>query len=172
MPIHQEPKSTAEDNQISAGVDNDPVHGIDLVGYASIMARLASGQSRQALLSGAGLDEQKWQDVEKTWGLRLAKAAQQNDTRTLLAFEKGVAAAHRDSAPGDPTRGLAEYAAMVAALERGTSPIEVCAAADLKLAQFFELQQAWTRRIASDPALAATFRSMVQAAPAKNGDQH
>jgi hypothetical protein len=128
------------------------------------MTRLAAGQPRHLLLSGARLDEKTWLDVEKTWGLRLAAAAQRADTQTLLDFEKAVAETQRSCPAPDPSRTMAEYAAMVASIENGTAPIAVCAQYQLKLGDFFALQQAWTRRITSDPELARTFRNMVNGA--------
>src|SRR5512138_2822159 len=109
-----------------------PVHGIDLAGYASLMTRLAAGQPRHLLLSGANLDEKTWLEVEKTWGLRLAAAAQRADTQTLLDFEKAVAETQRSCPPPDPSHTMAKYAAMVARLENGTAPIAVCAQYQLK----------------------------------------
>lgn len=143
-----------------------PVYGIDLPTYAALMTRLASGQPRGLVLSGASLDERTWLEVEKTWALRLAKAAQRGDTSTILEFERGVAAAQQNCPAPDPSRSMADYAAMSAAIEKGASPIEVCAHFEMKLTEFFELQQAWTRRIIADPNLARAFRELVASANA------
>lgn len=142
----------------------DSVHDIGLCRYAALMTQLGSGQTRSAVLSSASLSEEQWNEVEKTWGLRLAKAAQAGDTKLLLEFEKAVAKAYRDCPALEPTRSLAEYASMVAAIENGTEPVIVCAKAKLRLNEFFALQQAWTRKVASDPELSESFRLLVDGA--------
>src|SRR5512145_3285345 len=132
---------------------SDAVHGVELTTYAQLMTRLASGQPRDSVLTGAELDERRWAEVEKAWGLRLAKAAQQGQTHVLLEFERAVAEAQSNCPPPEPSHSLEIYAAMVARIEQGTTPMDVCAHFGLKLRQFFELQQAWTRRIAKDVEL-------------------
>jgi hypothetical protein len=141
------------------------VHGVDLKRYAELMTRLASGEPRAQVLDGAALDEQKWLEIEKTWGLRLAEAAQRGNTQALIEFEKGVADAQKNaSVTTEPRRSLQDYAHMVALTQSGVDPVTVCARAKLRLGEFFELQQAWTQRLTKDPALAAAFREMVASA--------
>lgn len=142
---------------------SDAVHGVDLAMYAQLMTRLASGQPRDSVLTGAGLDERSCTEVEKAWGLRLAKAAQQGQTHVLLEFERAVADAQSNCPPPEPSHSLEIYAAMVAQIEQGMTPLDVCAHFGLKLRQFFELQQAWTRRIVGEPEIGRRFRGMVEA---------
>lgn len=142
----------------------DPMHGIDLLGFARVTAQLASRQPRQTVLSGTGLSEEQWQSVEKAWGLRLAAAAQRMDTALLLQFERAVAAAQQGCEAPAPSRTMSDYAKMVAALERGATPIEIRAAYSMRLDEFFALQQAYTRRVPSDPAEADRFSRLVDAA--------
>ncbi len=154
------PPSDAESQ--AAPAISGAVHGVDLTTYAQLMTRLASGQPRDSVLTGAGLDERSWTEVEKTWGLRLAKAAQQGQTHVLLEFERAVADAQSNCPPPEPSHSLEIYAAMVARIEQGMAPMDVCAHFGLKLGQFFELQQAWTRRIVREPEIGRKFRGMVE----------
>jgi len=147
---------------------SDAVHGVDLTTYAQLMTRLASGQPRDSVLTGAGLDEQSWTEVEKACGLRLAKAAQQGQTHVLLEFERAVAVAQSNCPPPEPSHSLEIYAAMVARIEQGMTPMNVCAHFGLNLRQFFELQQAWTRRIVSEPEIGRNFRGMVEGGKASS----
>lgn len=152
----------AQGDGFQAESDRSAVNGVELADYAAITMRLASGQSRTTVFAAAKLDEQSWQVVEKTWGIRLAKAAQRGDTQLLLEFQKSVVEAQRDSDVPEPSKPLSEYAAMVATIENGIDPVVVCAQAGLNLPAFFELQQAWTRRITNDPNLAKQFRVLVE----------
>ncbi|HMA94026.1 MAG TPA: hypothetical protein VKP30_15145 [Polyangiaceae bacterium] len=156
------------DSQVAPAMP-DAVHGVDLTTYAQLMTRLASGQPRDSVLTGAGLDERSWAEVEKACGLRLAKAAQQGQTHVLLDFERAVADAQSNCPPSEPSHSLEIYAAMVAQIEQGMTPMDVCAHFGLKLRQFFELQQAWTRRIAKDAELGRKFRGMVEAGGGYHG---
>lgn len=165
MPESQVPQANpaVPSSQPDPLLNADPLHGIDLFGFARITAQLAVRRPRQAVLSGAGLDEEQWQSVEKAWGLRLAAAAQRMDTAMLLQFERAMASAQQACEAPAPTRPMSDYAQMVAALERGVTPIEICAAYGMKLDEFFALQQAYTRRISSDPAEADRFSRLVEA---------
>lgn len=141
---------------------SDAVHGVDLTTYAQLMTRIASGQPRDSVLTGAGLDERSWTEVERACGLRLAKAAQEGQTHVLLEFERAIADAQSNCPPPEPSHSLEIYAAMVAQIEQGMTPMDVCAHFGLKLRQFFELQQAWTRRIVGEPEIGRRFRGMVE----------
>ena len=50
---------------------SSPVHGIDLIGYATVKARLELGQSPQQVLNEHRLDPNRWQEVDQTWSWRM-----------------------------------------------------------------------------------------------------
>lgn len=148
-------------------VPRDPVAGVDLAAFARIAAGLAEAPaSRAAVLAGAGLDEARWLEVEKTWLLRLAVAGLQGDVALLQEHDAAVLAAQAEIAAGAPPLPLEEYARIVAALEGGRDPSAFLAEAKLSAARFAQSHRAWAARLAADPALAASFRALVQSARA------
>ncbi len=140
------------------------MHGVDLLGYAKASARLASGVPRAEIIAQYGLDDARWLDVDKAFGLYLADAARRGDVETLKAFE-GWHAEEQAACPAPaPSRPLAAYAQIAAALQAGAVPLVVCAEAGLTLPEFFALQAAWTRRLLADPALHEEYSRLVESA--------
>jgi len=50
---------------------SSPVHGVDLIGYATVKARLELGQSPHQVLAEHRLDPPRWHEVDQTWSWRM-----------------------------------------------------------------------------------------------------
>ena len=147
-------------------VPRAPVHGVDLQEYARIAATLAERPgARAAILGEHRLDELRWIDIEKTWLLRVATGALQQDLSLAADLDASYSAAQAAMGSAEPTRTLEEYAVLTARIERGADTATVLAAAGLSLADWARLCRAWATRLGRDPALSAAFRTMVAAAP-------
>lgn len=148
----------------SEPVPRTPVSGFDLNAYASVAARLADGaEPRGAVLAKAGLDEGRWLEIEKTWLLRVAVAAMQEDADLVREHAEAMAAAEAALTPAEPPLPLDDYAALVAQIESGRDAAEVAAAAKMSLGAFTRAHRSWAARLAAEPALHASFRAKVAA---------
>jgi hypothetical protein len=144
-------------------VPRDPVDGYDLGAYASVVARLADrGEPRARVLARAGLDEQRWLKIEKTWLVRIATAFLQDDPSLGKEHDDAFQAA-QNALAGEPETSLADYANLVAQIEEGRAPAQAIAAAGLTPSGFAQVQRRWAATIAADGDLASSFRAMVAA---------
>ena len=143
-------------------VPRTPVDGFDLNAYARVAAQLADGaEPRSAVLAKARLDESRWLEIEKTWLLRVAISALQQDTSLLCEHGAAMAAAEAALTPAEPPISLDDHAALVAQIEAGRDPSEVAAGAKMSLGEFTRAHRSWAARFAADPALHASFRAKV-----------
>ncbi len=140
-----------------------PVCGIDLSGYASISALLATGQAREVVLSNHNITDADWLNVEKTWALRIAAHAQRGNYEVLFRFERAYADALDALTPEEPPRPLPVYAQIMAALESGVPAQVVCVQAGLTLAELGQLQRSWTRRLAKNEELHRQYGTLLKA---------
>ncbi|MEJ7728281.1 MAG: hypothetical protein WKG00_03615 [Polyangiaceae bacterium] len=148
-------------------VPRTAVHGLDVAAYARVAAALAERPTGRArVLAEHQLDEARWMQIEQTWLLRVATASLQHDLALGEELDRAYTAAQAALGESEPTRTLEQYAALTARIERGEATGMVISAAGLSLADWTRLARAWTTRLARDPALSATFRAMVNAAPA------
>jgi hypothetical protein len=138
------------------------VHGIDLDTYAGIAAEVAERpQDKSRILAAHQLAEMRWLEVEKTWLLRVATAALQNDLSLGEDLDRAYSAAQAALGAVEPTRPIEEYAGILARIESGHEVPAVLAQAKLSLGDWARLQRAWTARIVKDPALGKAFRNLV-----------
>ena len=110
------------------------------------------------------LDELRWVDIEKTWLLRVAVAGMQGDLALGQELDAAYTEAQAKLGPTEPTRSLAQYAALCARIEGGESAATVLAGDKLSLADWARLQRAWTKRVVDDPGLADPLRSLIEEA--------
>jgi hypothetical protein len=83
-------------------VPETPVDGLDLKAFATIAARLASGEGRAAVLARYGLNEARWLGIESTWMLRIATALLRDDRSLHSAYDEAFCAAQRELSGGRP----------------------------------------------------------------------
>ena len=146
-------------------IPRDPIEGIDLPTFVKISAEIAEGSPpRAAILRAVGIDEARWTFVEQGWLLRAAVAAIRGDREMVDEINREFVEAQDALGPTEPTHSLDRYALIVARIEAGAPAPAVLREQGLTLSGYARLVRAWTRRIASDPALGATFREWVEAA--------
>jgi hypothetical protein len=143
-------------------VPRSPVDGIDLATYARIAATLIEQPDRRhAVLSELHIDELRWTEVERTWLLRVATAALQNDRSLGEELDRAYTQAQAELGPAGATRSLEEYAGYAARIESGDDVVAVLAEAKLSLGDWARLQRAWAIRLAQDPELTKIYRTLM-----------
>jgi hypothetical protein len=141
----------------------EPVEGVGLKDWARIFAGVSSGQSLDALLAQAGIDQAKWDRVSAEWMARMS-----TDTTMTIANEYGAAfaagsqssygaaAAHAatvgvagdlSAEPMSFERYVEVQEAMGAAADRGEDPNACLASFGLSGADFGNVGMFWSKKM-------------------------
>jgi hypothetical protein len=129
--------------------------------YATIAAELARrGADRAAVLRAHDLVEVSWHVVDQHFRDALADEKERGESALADAFDAAYLSAEERRRP--PV-GVAEYARIQVALERGEVG-RVLAGLALELGDLMRLQRVWGKRLAVSPGLAADLARAVEAA--------
>ncbi len=134
---------------------------LSLERYAAISAELARrGADRAAVLRAHDLAEVSWHVVDQHFRDALAEEKELGSSALADAFDAAYVAAEERLRP---KVGVAEYARIQVALERGEVG-RVLADLALELGDLMRLQRVWGKRLAASPALAADLARAVESA--------
>jgi hypothetical protein len=114
--------------------------------FAAVSAHLArKGIERIAVLEAHGMTETEFSLLSERWKTSLESETDRGKKDLASAFDMAYVAAQERL---DPPIGIAEYAQIVVALERGTVG-RVLTELELELSDLMRLQRVWSRRVAS-----------------------
>jgi hypothetical protein len=145
------------------GVAQAPEPSMALEEYAFVSAELAEQREPRAeTLRRHGLDESAWLLEERGWLEAMAHRATDGDGTLAARYgELFVAAQDRLGAPVEAERTLADYAAILVALEDADDLPKALEDRRLTLAAWMRLDRRVQRGTADDPALAAELERRV-----------
>lgn len=145
-----------------ASAEEDVEH--DIVAYARLAAALAAEPvARAELLAARGLDEARWAAIDDAWQARLSAAmdeATDGVPPLVAAYADAFARAQREAAAVLP---LERFIAVLFELRRGREAAAVLAEHGITLAELLRASEHWSRRAASDAAVALRIAAIGRA---------